>query len=91
MRYSRQIKPVSYLEANARTLSDVLSETDEPLILTEDGEAKLVVQSVRSYEEAQETIAFLKIMLLELKRAQTSPGVPIAEVRERLTRGPAAR
>lgn len=86
MRYSKQIKPVSFVETNAEQLAGILDETDEPLILTEGGEAKIVVQSVKAYEETQETIAFLKIMLLELQRSRERPGMPLAETRDRLMR-----
>lgn len=86
MRYSKQIKPVSFVEENAEQLSGILEETDEPLILTEGGEAKIVVQSIKAYEETQETIAFLKIMLLELQRSRERQGVPLAEARDRLMR-----
>lgn len=86
MRPSKQIKPVSFVEENARHLADVLDESGEPLILTENGEAKIVVQSVKAYEETQETIAFLKIMLLELRRSRDTPGIPLSEARERLMR-----
>lgn len=64
MRPSKQIKPVSFMEENAYSLADVLDESGEPLILTQDGEAKFVLQSVKAYEETQETIALLKLLLL---------------------------
>ena len=84
MRYSRQIKPVSFVEGNARNLSEILDETGEPLILTEDGEARVVVQSVKSYEEAQDTIAFLQLLTVRLGDAKVERGIPLEEVRDKL-------
>jgi hypothetical protein len=36
----------------------------KPLIITQDGEAKAVLQNVASYEETQEAMALLKILAL---------------------------
>lgn len=84
MRYSKQIKPVSFVEQNARHLADILDESGEPLILTEGGEAKVVVQSVKAYEEMQEKIALLQLLLVRLGDSRVERGIPIAEVREKL-------
>ena len=84
MRYSKQIKPVSFVEEDAHNPADVLDESGEPFILTQDGAARVVLQSIEAYEDTQETIAFLKIMLLELERSRSRQGIPLAEVREQL-------
>jgi hypothetical protein len=41
MRYSTQIKPISYLKANAAEVLDELSQLRKPLIITQNGEEKL--------------------------------------------------
>jgi prevent-host-death family protein len=64
MRYSSQVKPVSYLKANAAEILNTLSEQREPLIITQNGEAKAVLQDVASFENTQETLALLKILAL---------------------------
>lgn len=64
MRYSSQVKPISYLKANAAEVLKQLGEQQEPLIITQNGEAKAVIQDVRSYEETQETLALLKVLAL---------------------------
>lgn len=86
MRYSTRIKPVSFVEENAEKLADILDGTDEPLILTQGGEAKIVVQSVKAYEETQETIAFLQLLTLRLGDARLERGIPVDEVFERVRR-----
>ena len=64
MRYSSQVKPISYLKANAAEVLAHLAEQREPLVITQNGEAKAVLQDVASYEETQETLALLKILAL---------------------------
>lgn len=64
MKLSSQIKPISYLKAHAAEIVRNLGEQGEPLIITQNGEAKVVVQDIRSYEESQETMAMLKILAL---------------------------
>ena len=64
MKYSSQIKPISYLKAHASEIIRQLNEQREPLIITQNGEAKVVMQAVESFEETQETLALLKILAL---------------------------
>lgn len=84
MRYSSQIKPISYLKANAADVLDELHEQRKPLIITQNGEAKAVLQDVASYEETQETMALLKILALGNKQIEQSKVKPVAEVARRL-------
>lgn len=64
MRYSTRIKPISYLKANAAEVLEDLQKQRQPMIITQNGEAKAVIQDVASYEETQETLALLKILAL---------------------------
>lgn len=64
MKFSNQIKPISYLKANAAKVVEGLAESGEPMVITQNGEAKAVIQDVRSYEQTQETLALLKILAL---------------------------
>lgn len=64
MRYSTQVKPISYLKANAAEVLTNLAEQQEPLVITQNGEAKAVLQDVASYESTQETLALLKILAI---------------------------
>lgn len=76
MRYSTRIKPISYLKANAAEVLEHIAEVREPLIITQNGEAKAVLQDVASYEQTQETLALLKI--LALGRRQEAEGSLVA-------------
>ena len=84
MRYSRQIKPISYLKANAADVLQELEEQRKPLIITQNGEAKAVLQDVASYEETQETLALLKILALGSQQVERGDVTPVSEVAKRL-------
>ncbi len=64
IKLSSQIRPISYLKAHAAEIVRTLAAQGEPLIITQNGEAKAVVQDIRSYEQTQETMALLKILAL---------------------------
>lgn len=84
MRYSTQIKPISYLKANAADVLQELEEHRKPLIITQNGEAKAVIQDVASYEETQETLALLKILALGSQQVERGEVTPVNEVVKRL-------
>ena len=91
MRLSRQIKPISYLKAHAAEVLRTLAAQQEPLIITQNGEAKAVMQSIDSYEQMQETVALLKILALgnrQIEAGQVRPAAEVvAELRERHSAG----
>jgi prevent-host-death family protein len=64
MKFSDQIKPISYLKAHAAEIVRNLSTQMEPLVITQNGEAKAVMQDIKSYEQTQETLALLKMLAL---------------------------
>lgn len=86
MRYSTQVKPISYLKANAAEVLLQLTELREPMVITQNGEAKAVIQDVASYEETQETLALLKILALGNQDIEAGKTRPLAEVAKRLRR-----
>lgn len=79
MKYSTRIKPISYLKANAAEIVRQLTDEREPLVITQNGEAKLVLQDVASYEAAQETMALLKILALGSRQVEEGKVVPLAQ------------
>lgn len=84
MRDSSQVKPISYLKANAAEVLTQLAEQREPLIITQNGEAKAVLPDVASYEETQETLALLKILALGAEEVAAGQVKPVADVAARL-------
>jgi prevent-host-death family protein len=84
MRYSAQVKPISYLKANAAEVLVNLAEQREPLIITQNGEAKAVLLDLATYEETQETLALLKILALGNQDVAAGKLKPAADVVARL-------
>jgi prevent-host-death family protein len=64
MKFSTQVKPISYLKSHAAEIIKDITENREPMLITQNGEAKLVVMDVKSFEEHEETLALLKILAL---------------------------
>lgn len=56
MKFSKQIKSLSYFKAHASKILDEIARTRDPMIITVNGEAKAVLQDIWSYEETQEEI-----------------------------------
>lgn len=79
MKYSTRIKPISFVKANAAELIRELAEKREPLVITQNGEAKAVMQDVASYEATQETLALLKILALGNRQIGEGKVVSVAE------------
>ena len=84
MRYSSQVKPISYLKANAAEVLPHLREQREPMVITQNGEAKAVLVDVASFEETQETLAMLKILALGNQDVAAGTLKPVADVVARL-------
>ena len=72
------------MKANAAEVLQVLEEQRRPMIITQNGEAKAVIQDVTSYEETQETLALLKILALGSQQVERGEISPIREVADRL-------
>ena len=64
MKLSTHIKPISYLKSHTAQIVKELTESREPMVITQNGEATLVVIDVKSYEERENTLALLKILAL---------------------------
>jgi prevent-host-death family protein len=64
MKPSGSIKPISYLKAHVSTIIKNVNKSHKTLIISQIGEAKVVIQDVKSYEEIKETVVLLKIIAL---------------------------
>lgn len=67
MSLAEQIKPITYLKSNAAELVKSFATNPEPVIITQNGEAKMVVMDIVEYEKQQETMAALKLLALGKK------------------------
>ena len=84
MKLSSQIKPISYLKAHAAEIVRELGEKREPLVITQNGEAKVVIQDIKSYEQNQEAMALLKILALGMRQIEEGKVLPAENVIKRL-------
>ena len=76
MKLSSVVRPISYFKAHASEIIRQISAKRETLVITQNGEAKAVVQDIRQYEETQESLALLKILALStkgMKEGKTRP------------------
>jgi prevent-host-death family protein len=84
MRLSSQVRSVSYLKANAADVLLELAARREPLVITQNGEARAVLQDVASYEETQELLALLRLLALGARDIEAGAVRPVADVVRRL-------
>lgn len=80
MKFSTQVKPISYLKSHAAEIVKEISESRKPMLITQNGEAKLVVMDVRSYEEHEETLALLKLLAIGNREIEEGKFRPAAEL-----------
>jgi prevent-host-death family protein len=62
MQLQSAVKPISWLKNNAKQLVESVDETGNPMVITQNGEAKAVVMSVREYDQMQESLALLRML-----------------------------
>ncbi len=62
MKYSQAIRAISYLKAHASEVILNITENQETMIVTQYGEAKVVVQDIHVFEQTQESLAMLKLL-----------------------------
>ena len=84
MKLYSQIKPISYQKAHAAEIVRNMGDQGAPLVITQNGEAKVVLQDIESYEQTQETMAFLKILALGNRQIEAGNVEPAAVVIQRL-------
>lgn len=63
MNLTEDIQPVTYLKGNAAHLLNQVNETRRPVIITQNGLARAVLQDTASYESMRNAIAMLKLMV----------------------------
>jgi len=62
MNTKQDIRPISFVKANAANMLDQVNETHRPIIITQNGEAKAVLMDTESYDSMQNAIGILKII-----------------------------
>jgi len=67
MYLSQDIKPISFLKSKTADVINSVNENKRTVIITQNGEAKAVVQDIKSYENMQNSINLLKLIILSEK------------------------
>ncbi len=76
MNISHDIKPVSYLKSKAADLLKQVNETRRPVIITQNGEPRAVLQDPESYEKMRNAIGLLKILAISEEEIKTGDVIP---------------
>ncbi len=63
MYLSQDIKPISYLKAKTADVIKSVNQNHRTIIITQNGEAKAVVQDIKSYENLQNSLTLLKLIV----------------------------
>ncbi len=64
VKISTDIKPVTYLKSRAKDMLEQVNETHRPIIITQNGEPRAVLQDTESYENMRNAIGILKLISL---------------------------
>jgi prevent-host-death family protein len=70
MRLEDRVRSISYLKAHAAEILRDLGERQEPLVITQNGEARAVMLPVAAYDALQETVALIKLLSLADRQAR---------------------
>ena len=88
MKLSKSVKPISYLKSNTAKALREITEGGQAMVITQNGEAKAVLQDIATYEQTQESLALLKILAQSNKSVQEGRTKPLkagfANVRRRI-------
>ena len=58
----KDIKPITYLKTRAADLLKQINQTRRPVIITQNGEPRAVLQDPQSYENMRNAIGILKLL-----------------------------
>jgi len=64
------IRPISYIKTNAADMMKYVTERRNPIVITQNGEAKAVLVDVKTYQETQDAFALLNLIKIAEKEIQ---------------------
>ncbi len=62
MNLKEDIRPISYIKTNAADMLKRVNETHNPIVITQNGEAKAVLMDTESYQDMRNSLGILKII-----------------------------
>lgn len=78
------IKSISYLKSHAAQISEDLEMNGMPFVITQNGEASMVIEGVKQFQEKQALIAALKVIALGENDRLKGKGISAAQSRAQL-------
>jgi len=79
MKLSEDVKPISYFKSHASEVIRDIVEGHKTVVITQNGEAKVIVQNINDYEKTQESLALLKILAQSRKSLEEGKTKPFKE------------
>ena len=86
MKIREDIRPVTYLKSRTADLIDQLNKTRRPVVITQNGEARAVIQDPESYEQTKTAVGLLKLLAEGEDNIRTGKTYHQDEVFDRLAR-----
>jgi len=84
MKLSHAIKPISFFKAHAAEILKDINKNHSTMILTQNGEAKAVIQDIEEYERIQEALALMKMIAQGQKEYENGKTILADEVLKEL-------
>jgi prevent-host-death family protein len=79
MKLSESVKPISYFKSHASEVVREIIENHSSIVITLNGEAKVILQDIREFEKTQESLAMLKILAQSRKNLEEGKFRPAKE------------
>jgi prevent-host-death family protein len=77
MNMSTAVRPLSQVKARMSEIVENMVKTREKVIITQNGEARAVLQDIESYKEMQDSLAMLKLLAMSVKSMSEGKGKPV--------------
>ncbi|MDR1248374.1 MAG: type II toxin-antitoxin system Phd/YefM family antitoxin [Treponema sp.] len=74
------IKPISYIKTNAAEMMKYVNERKNPIVITQNGEARAVLVDVETYQETQDAFALINLIKIAEKDIQNGNVEPADKV-----------
>ena len=75
MRMSEAVKSISFLKANVANMIEEINKNQKTYVITQNGEAKVIVQDIKVYEKTQETMAMSKLLAMTRDKSKGAKGI----------------
>jgi prevent-host-death family protein len=74
------IKSISYIKTNAAEMMKYVNERKNPIVITQNGEARAVLVDIETYQETQDAFALMSLIKIAEKDIQNGNTEPAKKV-----------